>query len=226
MGRTKAELEEARDRYLERLDRAKSALAKSRPVDAIQHALESCQYIKDMMQYERRYNDREFEGVEAIDIILENAPLLFHHESLNQLESLLATHRSIDKYASDDVAGEVAEAKTVMMEARSLWNLLERLGPIRQEDIPNHLGGDLRRWQSIAEGWERMGVIRRRVIGQSCRLVLSTNMNERAKAKCPECGAVAKAPKSRLLSEAQCPKCRKTVIFVLLDQASGPTGEA
>ncbi len=201
------------------MGQARSALKDGRHDEAVQIAASSCKYIDGMMQFERKYEDREFSNIEAIDVVLDYAPLLFHSQVLDDLESLLKSQKRIDRDASDDLAGDLSKARTRMWEAYRLWNYIEQNGECRQDELRTALGGNQDQWRSIAESWEKIGLIRRTSESGTYRLSLATRIDAVVMAKCPACGMAVKWTKYKLLDKADCPKCRTKGMFVLLSRA-------
>lgn len=218
MAKSKAELDSDRARYHELMGQARSALKDGRHDEAVQIAACSCKYIDGMMQFERKYEDREFSNIEAIDVILNYAPLLFHFQVLDDLESLLKSQRRIDRDASDDLAGDLSKARARMWEAYQLWNHLEQTGECRQDELRTALGGNEEQWRSIAESWEQIGLIHRTPERGLFRRSLTTQLDAEATAKCPTCGAVINELKHKLLERIACPKCQTKGSFVFLSR--------
>ncbi|MBI3836686.1 MAG: hypothetical protein HY288_01965 [Planctomycetia bacterium] len=212
----KAEMEDHHRQYDALISQARDAEQGGMYQKAIKLALSSWQYIDGMMQYERKYADRESVDIEGIDIVLSYAPLLFDFVSLDKLESLLKSQRRIEKNASGDLAINLSKARTLMWDAHRLWEYLEHNSESRQDDLYHDLGGDHERWQGIAAVWESVGILCRSPDGGSHRLALYTQMNESALGKCSNCGTVGKAPKAKFLVEINCPKCRTRTFFIIL----------
>ena len=183
---------------------------------AVEKALESWKHIDGMMQYERRYDNKEFASVSTIDLTLKYAPLLLDFTSLNRLEGLLKDCRRIEKNTSDNLGDKLVAARALMWDAHRLWDHLERNPDSRQDELGRLLGGKRERWRGIIEAWEKMGLLRREPEGGTYRLALSTRMGELVSAKCPACGNVSEAPKAMCLEENACPECKTTVLFVIL----------
>jgi hypothetical protein len=218
MAMTKAEMELARANYFARLSDARLALQTGLYAIAIQHAVSSLEFVDGMMQFERKYEKREFKSIETIDIVLRYAPLIFDYQSLDALDSLLRSQKRIDKNASADLAAMLARARQLMWDAHRFWDLLEQSREFRQDEARKTLGGDQDCWRWLAESWEAMGYLRRTPEGGSYRLALITRMDDAVMARCPECGATGRAPKSKVLYEINCPKCRARVCFVILSK--------
>jgi len=216
MAMTKAELERHQAEYYALVTQVRSALQSRRFHLAIELAVSAWPYIDGMMQFERRYESKEFKSIEAIDVVVRLAPLLFDFQCLNKLADLLKAQRRIDKNASADLAANLSNAQALMWEAHRLWKHLEANLDARQDELRKNLGGDQDRWRGIAEEWERIGVVRRTPDGGSYRLALCTRMDEPVHGKCPSCGVVAKARKARMLVETPCPKCGVLARFVIL----------
>lgn len=215
---TKIEMESHQAEYDALVSNAHRALQQGLYGEGVRLAISSWDYIDGMMQYERKYEEREFHSIETIDIVLHFAPLLFDFESLDKLELRLKSQRRIEKNTSEDLGQNLAKARALLWDAHRLWNHLERQSECRQDELRRTLGGDQDRWRSMAESWERMGLIRRTPEAGSYRLALSTRMDAPFSAKCPSCGAVGKAPKRKLLEELACPKCRAKVLFVFISR--------
>jgi len=212
----KAEMEEHKERYHAVMAEARSALAEGLYRKAIELALSSWGYIDGMMQYERRYEDRQFNSIEGIDIVLEYAPLLLDIHSLDTMESLIKSQRRVEKNTSQDLTDKLTKTRVLLWDAHRMWDCLEQHVDVRQGELPRILGGSASRWRSLAEAWERMGLVSRTPEGGTYRLSILTRMDEEILAKCPACGVVVKATKSKLLVEQACPKCHVRVPFVML----------
>jgi hypothetical protein len=219
----KAELEQHHTQYYAVLSETRETLQGGDYKKAVDLAVSSWEHIDGMMQYERKYNGRDSVEVEAIDTVLRFAPLLFDFECLNKLDVLLKGQRRIEKNTSADLTNLRAKARELMWEAHRLWNHLEQHPNSRQDELRRSLSGDQDRWRSMAETWEKMGLLSRTPEGGSYRLSLSTRMDEPILAKCPSCAALGKAPKSKFLDDVTCPKCHVNVSFVFFagDQKVG-----
>jgi hypothetical protein len=213
---TKAEMEVHRAQYYELIAKARAARQEGLYREAVELAMSSWNYIDGMMQYERKYEDKEFGSIEGIDMVLKYAPMLFDRESLDKLEVVLKNQRRIERDTSADMANKLAEARMLMWDARRMWDYLEQHPQSRQDELRVVLGGNQEQWRGMAEAWDQMGLLCRRPDGGSYRLTLVTGPEDVLRGKCPSCGLVARAPRSRLLSEVVCPNCHKAVSFVVL----------
>ena len=182
-------------------------------------ASSSWDHIDGMMQYERKYEDRTFDSIEAIEIVLAYAPLLFDFQVLERLELLLRSQKRIDKHASDDLAGKLSTARATMWSAHRLWNHLEQHAGCAANDAAFDVDGENGDWKRLIESWQQMGLTCRVPDGRLARSVLRTRIDELTCGKCPSCTAIVKARKTRLLDEVSCPKCRVAVYFVILPDA-------
>jgi hypothetical protein len=219
---TKTEMEGHRAAYYRHLSDAKSSLQQNSFRDAMTSAILSCDHVDGMMQYERKYEGKETLNVESIDLVLKYAPVLFDVESLDKLELLLKDQRRIAKYSIANLEQGMARARSEMWFAHRLWNRLEEQSQTSYNALANEIGGDREELRVLLDIWNGMGLISRAT--GSHQVSLSTDMSRSAAARCPSCGAVAKAPKTKLLEKAHCPKCKATVSFVLL--ASEPAGRS
>ena len=211
----KAEMGEHRRKYHALLGEARSAERKGLYHRAVELALSSWTYIDGMMQYERKYEEKDFNSLPAIDMILKYAPLLLDFQSLDKLQSLLKKYSRIDKNTSASMADKLAGARVQMRDAYRLWDHLERHPGTRQSRLRKVLGGDQDQWRTVAEAWDRLGLVFRTPDNGSYRLALSTRMGEIVSAKCPSCGEIAKAPKAMFLSQLTCPECGEAALFVI-----------
>lgn len=216
MPMTKSEMHSHQSLYHASISKSRLALRNGEYPRALEFAESSWQYIDGMMQYERKYEDRESFSIEAISIVLKMAPLLLQISSLTNLEVLLKNQKRIVKNSHDDLAVQLSAATELLWMAHRLWDYLEVNAGARQDELRRRLGGDQDQWRALAEGWEKMGLITRRPDRGSYSLFLSTQMNIETLAKCPGCGAVASAEKSLFLEHVACPTCHSEVSFVLL----------
>jgi hypothetical protein len=216
MAKTKTELEQHREEYYAKVAAARAAQQEGDFRKAIEFAVLSWPYVDGMMQYERKYEERTFDSIEAIDIFLTYAPLVFDFVNLEVLAALLKTQRRIEKNTSGDLSDALAKARESIRDAHQLWNHWEGKGELCQDEADQNAGVDADRWQWIADHWEKMGLIRLTRDGGKVQIEFCTRMDEPTAAKCPSCGVVGKAPKSKLLDDVNCPKCRARVQFVIL----------
>lgn len=216
MAKSKVELEEDREKYNSLMSDARAALKHGLFHHAVELALSTWDHIDGMMQYERKYEDREFASISAIDLVLKYAPLLFEFENLDRLESLLKTRKRIERDTSADMAARLEKARVQMWDAYRLWEQLEQHSETRQDELRRELGGKQDTWRSIVECWEQVGVVSRSPEGGSYRIRLRTPLAEQIQGKCTECGFLWRMPKRDLLMKTNCQSCNKSVHFVLL----------
>ena len=213
---TKAELANEADQYQHFLALAKSAIEQNEIAQAVVLAVSSLPFVDGMMQFERKYNEREFKTVGTIEIILEYAPILFDMQSLTRLGDLLAQRKRIDKYVEADLGLKLAAAQHRLWMAHRLWTCLEHTRAVLYDALLEDLGGNSEQLKAILQSWESSGLVRRAQQENQCVLSLATNMDDPCPAKCPACGIVGRAPKAKLLEQVSCPNCKTRVHFVLL----------
>lgn len=223
MAMKKAEMEAHREKYRALMGDARAAQQDGLYHKAVELALSSWDHVDGMMQYERRFEEKEFESIEGIDTVLKYAPLLLDFNNLDRLESLLKSQRRIDRNTSESLTEKLGKARALMWDVHHLWDHLEQHPGARQDELRQILGGDQDQWRLVAETWEKMGLVRRTPEGRSYRLSLCTRMGEVISGKCPKCGAFSEAPKAMLLEELACPKCRASVLFVMLSKGATAT---
>ena len=221
----KAEMEKHRMEYRALMDQARAALQEGLYRNAVKAALSSWDHVDGMMQFERKYENREFTSIESIELVLRYAPLLLDSQSLDRLASLLKSQRRIDKNTSVSLDDKLAKARAQIWDAHKLWEYLEGHPDTRQDELRQILGGEQEEWRSAAEAWEKMGLVRRTPEGRSYRLALSTRMGEIVSGKCPSCGAVAEAPKAMFLEELTCQYCQASGVFVILSRRAPSTNK-
>lgn len=214
MAMNKSEMEYHRASYNALVSKANLAQQHGRYAEALDVAISSWAHVDGMIQYERRFGVGEVGRIEGLELVLEFAPLLFDFESLDKLEAFIKSNRRIDRNNSTDWHGRLARARSLMRDARILWNRLECAGCAYAEAVA-FSGLDSDDLHSIAQLWHNIGVLRRES-NKGATLELMTDIEASTSAKCPSCGVVAKASKVKFLGEQSCPKCRKTVSFVLL----------
>ena len=214
MAMKKHELAHHYDQYNGIVSEARKLEAQGELLSAITACKQAWSYADGMMQYGRRYEDEEYRSLESVEIVLKHAPLLFDFESLGELRDLLKSFRRIDKNTEEDLASRLAAAEELMRAAHKLWNCIENAPGIRQDQLRKTLGGDQTQWRSIAETWEKMGVLKRNSIAGSYELRFSTQMDSPAHAKCASCGSMHEAQKSAFLEKQDCPHCSTRTWFV------------
>ena len=217
MAMKKAEMEAESLQYVQWMSLAREAERNGMYRAAVQAAISAWPYVDGMILHERKYGDGEVSRIEAIDIVLRYAPLLLDARPLNDLEALLTTYKRVLKEAYSAMLSKLERAHEQIRDNHRLWSYLEKNPGIRQDGLRQALGGEQERWRSVAESWEKMGLVSRAPECGSYRLALATRMGEVISGKCPTCGRVVQAPKAMFLEAMSCPKCRQHVSFVLLE---------
>lgn len=219
----KDEMEQHHECYHVLMRQARDAEAEGMYRAAVDRALESWDHVDGMMKYERKYSDKEFSTIPAIELPLRYAPMLFDIASLDRLEELLKSRRAIEKNTSDSLKEKLKQARQRLGNAHRLWNYLEYHPDARQDQLRTVLGGSQDRWRAMAEMWEKMGLVDRTPEGGSYRLSLTTRIGRIVLGRCSNCGHVAEAPKAMFLEALSCPECETESNFVIL--ASEPIDE-
>ncbi len=212
----KSEMEMHAAEYHRLMDIAATAERNGYFREAIHYAIQAWPYIDGMMQYERRYNEAEFYGIGAIDLVVTYAPLILGLKELEQLSELLAERKRIEKNTEENVTQKVQDARQRVYDNHKLWSYLETNPGTIQKQINKKLGGDKSRWDSVIDGWLKMGLVHRTMSDSDGQLFLRTRMGQVVKAKCPECGKISEAPKAIFLCETKCLDCHKDVLFVIV----------
>lgn len=215
MAMTKADMEQHRDLYQGLLQQSITARRDGRLNEAIRFAVQSLEYVDGMMQCLRKYDKTEFVSVDAIDLIIQLAPVLLDDGCLVSVEQLLRNQKRVKKHTSAHLAGMLEESRLLLKKIHLLLQHLEQKPSDSQVELQQVTGLNDDQWALVVDAWTRIQFAR--VDSDSTQsLSLVTWMDEPTRAKCPACGVVAKATKSKLLSEATCPKCKASVVFVLL----------
>ena len=216
MAMVKAEMQAHRASYYELLGKAQDTLLEGLVPEAVAYAVRSLVYVDGMMQFERKYEERQFASIDAIDLILSHAPFIFDLPSINQVAALLKSQRRIEKNTSVDFKAALAESLGFMWCAYHLWNYLERNGACDDENLSRVLGGTDEQRRAVVEACIAIGTISRS--GDSPhRLRLTTRIDDKVHGKCPNCGASGKSAKSNFLEEHHCPRCKSLVSFVTVE---------
>jgi len=211
----KAELEQHDNAYQALMYQANTALRSNQYREAIELAVSAWDHIDGMLQFHRKFADKEVAGLQTIDIVLHYAPLLMDFEILDRVETLLHGHKRLTKSTGIDWGSQLRTARATMWECHQLWTYLEEHGTI-DESSPEFRKHADEHWPRIAEGWIEMELLARDRSGNKSLLFLVTDLSHVVLAKCPSCAAVVKGRKSGCLEEHHCPKCHQKHVFVML----------
>lgn len=220
MAAKKAELEADYKAYQKLISKGRSSARKGLYRETVALAAKAFKHIDGMMQYARRYQKRDFESLEAVELVLKYAPYLLDYESLSAFEALLSEQRRIEKNTSESLTDKLREARHMMWNARALWDLLENNPGHRQDKLCQVLEGNQDGWRTIAEMWEKMRLVERVSEGGSYRLQLASKLGTMVRGKCSSCGAVEQAPMGMYLGANACPTCNEDTNFVILPSDS------
>lgn len=221
MAMRKEEMAEASEQYAALIDAAGACVGVGLFREALENAVAACDHIDGMLQYARKYEDREFDTIEALDLILAYAPLLLDYRKLNFVEQKLKECRRIERDTKADVRAQLSAARKLLWDAHRLWSHLEENPGCRDHDLkaapsaaPNDSAG-------ILAAWRKMGLVRCASEGDTVRFTLTTRMAELVRGKCSRCGECTEAPKAIFLSPLSCPSCSARSWFVILPGALG-----
>lgn len=216
MAMKKEEMEGHYHSYQNSMDQVRGLTAQGLFAEALKQAFEAWDHVDGMMQYARKYHKQEFEDIEAINFVLEHAPLLFDFKSLDKLEQILKSCKRIEKNTQVCIADLLSEARSLMEQAHKLWTHLEHNHYAPPGQLSKELGGKQKQWDSIVTSWEKMRLVSRDGQEKNGRLNLQTRMGALIYGKCPQCGSIQMAPKGVLLEPTTCPDCNEKVSFVML----------
>lgn len=222
----KADLVAAQAAYDDDMSAARKAETERQFSRALRYAVSAWDHVDGMMQYERRYEEKDFKSVPCVDMVLRLAPLLFDIESLEHMTLMLKARKGVERHTSDDLGERLERARNRLHEAHRLWSLLEQNTWTRQDELRSRLGGEQEDWRTLADRWEGIGVIERRRESGAVFLRLSTDMDENVPAKCSACGQLNLVQKVRCLGPITCPHCQRTCVPVISrPDATAPRGE-
>ena len=217
MAMSKAEMEQHYSAHNRFLLSATSAYEQNRFGDAIKFACDALNHVDGMMRYARKYNDAEFNSVASIDLIFQLAPIMLDQDCLDRVEALLRERRTIQKNTTEDLSKSLAGARRLLFDAYRIADHLERHGCSQATVLFESCSLKRPLVEAVVKSWVSIHYVTTTSSNESCEFELVTDFDRVTRGKCPACGATAKAGKSRFLKAATCPRCKKTVSFVLLE---------
>jgi hypothetical protein len=216
MAMIKAEMKDHSIAYNGKVAQARAALNAGQFQDTCNTALEALRHIDGMVRYRRKYAEANQPiRLDAIDLILEYAPVFFRPDCLDELDRLNKNSGRLVRELLPDLTKNISLARTLMLDA---CELLSRLAQEHSHDANSQSPpkSDLAAWRRIISIWETAGFVRNMSSSGAPRFALVTRMNESVLLKCPSCGVVGKGAKAKCLDEMACPRCRAHVYFVVL----------
>jgi len=213
---TKAELESASRHYHHYLVAAKTAIQAGNIFAAIQNSVASLSSIDGMMQFERKSNQREFNSIETIELILTYSPVIFDSESLDRLADVLKSQKRIDKNASADIAKNLKTARQQLNNSYQLWLHLLQFPNHTIEAAMENVGAPKEWLTWLVQYWEMQGYARRIELTGKTHVQVMLPQDEIVSAKCPGCGVVGNGKKWQFWNTNTCPKCKHQVVFVMI----------
>lgn len=187
---------------------------------AVQYCVASFEYINLMMQHEQKQNDREFETIETIEIVLKYAPALFDAESLASLAKILKSQKRIDKHATDDLAAKTSEAIELIQVAYTVWNKLQNNTQHNLAQVLKSVSAEsLARIEEVVRIWSHQGYVQLHQLEDEIIPCISNPQEVSVKGKCPSCGVLVNGKKYHFWRANKCPKCHKESVFVIMATA-------
>ncbi len=212
---TKAELEIEYKSFHSLAEQTKASISAHEYSAAIALGLKSFEFIDGMIQYERKYEDKENPSHPTIKAVLTFAPVVFGWKAIDEVEALLNSTRRIEKNSNEDWRQRIADSRQLQKRALHLWSSM-----LSQETyLPEAIEVSRKDRQFILKSWEEMGFTTTSGSVAENVLVLASSKMERTRAKCMHCGEVAVSTKEKFLSEVKCPRCSMLTLFVMLGSA-------
>jgi hypothetical protein len=211
-----------RDRYYEALSRAQAAARAGNLPAALRAARESLPHIDGMMQYETKKEDRAFDSIDAIDLILRFAPLLLDREALDEVSVILKAKKRIERDTDADMGNKLAEARQRLDMVYRLLTRIEQFPGSEQHLFDDALGGSQDTWRALADSLTTIGIIRRVPHRNSYRVWLTTELDRPVPARCVACGHQAELPMARTYHLSPCPSCSTHGHHVRFPERSHP----
>lgn len=221
---TKAEMEHHQRQYSVLLDDARAFVSRGQPAQALKLAVESLPHVDGMMQFARKYEDRELESIDTIALIFELAPALLHIESLDAVQATLKQKRRVERETADNLSEKLEIANSRLWKCHTAWGLLDRDAQRNPDsgstDSPTRPPDDY----SALSLWEKWGIVRQATDAGVTKYERVLRVDAVARAKCSNCGILARAAKSRFWKRLECPKCKQSAWFVLIpDEPETPS---
>jgi hypothetical protein len=220
MAMKKAELEAHSEQYASLMKDVRAAEGQGFFELAMKLAEEALEHVDAMMRYEERWNEREFQTVEAVEILLQYAPLLLDGPRLERVGELLKQSRRVEKNTSESLASKLDTARTQLWLCHRLWDALERNSGLSQAGLTRQCDIQQQKIGQILDRWEKMGLLVRTSREGDVGLELRTRLGCVIQARCHECGEITSGPKAAFLQRLECPECGMQSAFALLDESS------
>lgn len=198
-------------KYHDLVNKSRSADQSGDWQKAIQLSITAWESIDGMIRYASKYEGTPPSSIEAIDIVLKNAPVVLQSGSMQAVDTLLEQNKRIARIAPT-LTDKLATARRLMAQAHRAWDCLEQNEVATLQEIRKCLGDDRLDSDSILRIWCAFGLVRH----VSGGFALVTRLASIVQAKCSHCGRSARQPKRHFLVPTACAHCRNTTDFVIL----------
>jgi hypothetical protein len=225
MAKTKTELQQDQADYDRLHAAAHDAVARADFDAALDHCIESLKHVAGMMQFEKRWENRQFRSVETIDLLLRYAPVLQRRDCLDALATVLDTDRRIDRLASADLASLLVEAESRIRRVSQLIDLFSDLGQVEPQTLAARYGGADEEWRALAATLEHVNYLTKVQTGDRVELRRRTNLARPVAGKCRHCGTIALASFGELLDCLVCRSCGVETDLTLYFEEEPPSSD-
>lgn len=216
MAKSKADLLSDHDIYVRHVALARDAQNQGEFINALDQAETALPHLDGAVACDRKHFGNDATRSDAVDLILQLAPFVFAIDRLDRLDQFVKKQKRNVRSTLDDFDNRLATARRLTWKAREVWALLESRGRTSEHDICIELHLHAHEWQEILRAWTQVGVLH--VIDDASRdtVSLTSSLDTSWRAKCANCGAIAKAIKAKFLEPQTCPKCHAVSWFVLV----------
>lgn len=214
---SKAQLESGKLDYHAHLEQSREFIQTCDIADAIREALLACRYAEAMMQFEAKYEEREFDSIESFDIVFQYAPVMLDKVAIDELADLLKVRKRIERDTAADMGQRLQGARSSLKSAYSCLAAAEK-SSIAVNRLSDAFGGTQEWWRWILRLWQELRVIR--LTTESSQLMVRYHGVFAAPvlAKCWSCGSVQPSVVNECLNQRPCPRCRVPVCLVMLSE--------
>jgi hypothetical protein len=197
------------------MEKVHRATEEGRWRDALHLAVHALDFVDGMMRYMERYEERADPELGAVDFVCRFAPLLLENKALDQLEVVLKEAPRIARKSGRDLAARLLDARLDLERCYQLWSLVECGGGLDRNDAAAVLGraADAK---TMFECWVEVGLLEQSGVGTSARLRMVSRLDDPAKGKCLNCGAVNQTKRRVLYHALACRGCGRRGYMLLM----------
>lgn len=211
----KSELEDSASAYAGFLLKVNSDVIRGDHPQIISTVIGSLPHVVGMLQFEKKYQGRQFASVEIIDLGITSAVCQLDSSFFKSLEAFLTEQKLLSKLLTADPWEGFALGTSQLATACQAWGYLDSHSPCAIQELYHICNDQTKLVDWLVYSWEQNYLVARHIANDTQFVSTFLHPDEKVTGQCPYCGASGSGKRHLFWTETNCPRCNTPVCFVV-----------